>query len=490
LLTSLLIHLFGWPYYLTLAFFAIPLVTLRLKAHDVLLYGIAASFIVGYIGLYYHGIAFGPRYLLGSLPAYILLTARGIVEATSLIGLLLRRIVVPARARVGGIISVGSTLAALISCNLFFYLPHQFPLYYDYLAPHVTGGLAYDRIHPSWMHQAIVFSNDGDLYGNVLFPLNDPQLQGDILYARVIETHNIHSLLVSYPHRALYWAEIFQQELRFSPMNILSASLHQISPVLDKSVPLAGPGFSDLAMDRHGDFFLANSNDGTILHFDPAGRQLGVITTGLPPGSLFRITVFHDSVCWVDSEAGMLWCADIAGQHRHRMLQKPCSACADFTQGPQGDLIAAATSNGMLLRFTSQGVLIATTHAQAGLKQPTSVATTADGRIFTYDVERRQTIEFDRLLQHPKILPFGSDANGSITRLSAFGNWVVALDPATQALVAYNAQTGVIHTVSVSSTGDILPVQGYGLFWNGRQLAFASGFPGVIDVLTTGTVPF
>ena len=101
-LTSLLIHLFGCRYYFTLSFFFMPLMTFRLRRRDPLFYLLAASFLFGYMGYFYWGIVFGPRYLYESFPAYVILTARGIVGVATLSGTLLARLLYLPRARAAG----------------------------------------------------------------------------------------------------------------------------------------------------------------------------------------------------------------------------------------------------------------------------------------------------------------------------------------------------------------------------------------------------
>ena len=232
-LTSLLIHLFGWPYYLTLAFFLTPVLTGRLRAHDALLYGLAGSMLVGYAAYFYHGIAFGPRYLFESLPAYVVLTARGLVEAATLATLAVRRLAGWRSARVGGATGVGLVLVALIACNLHFYLPRQAALYYDYVEQ-TAGGLAYDRLHPPWMHHAIVYTSDYLFYAEVLFPLNDPALRGDIVYAYLDKGQSIVGLARYYPHRAFYYVDNAYGTLDF--LRVTGPAAHGSAPTLPVGV--------------------------------------------------------------------------------------------------------------------------------------------------------------------------------------------------------------------------------------------------------------
>jgi hypothetical protein len=489
LLTSLLIHLYGWPYYLTLCFFFVPLVTLRLKKQDILLYTLAATFLLAYAGYFFHGIAFGPRYIFASLPAYIILTARGLVEVASLVAGLLSRITGDARARGAALFSAGLALLALMTCNFSFYLPRQFSLYYDYLEPGYQGGLAYDRVHPSWMHHAIVLTDNAGLYGDVFFPLNDPDLRSDIIYARVVETRNVAGLMRAYPHRSLYWARTDRQMLRFQRMGVLARPVHQCTLRVD-GAGQNGPGFSGLAIGNHGTMFVADANTGTILRFNTGCRQTGRISTDVAPGALFHIRWSRGYIYWLNPATGMLWRADGTGTQRRSMLREPCRGCGDFAITPSGDVVMAQTAGGALFRYSPRGVITATTPSGVGLRQPTSVAVTANGHVFIYDAELHRAVEFDATLRRHRALPFGSGANGSLTLFAAAGNWLVGNDPAAQSLIAYNEETAETRAVSVTEAGDLLPVQGYGLAWDGHQLLLASGFPGGVAVVNTGAAPW
>ncbi len=78
LLTILQIDLFGWPFYLTLAFLAIPFLTRRFVSADWFMLAVAAIMTGAYIGYFYHGIYLGPRYLFETLPFLLILTSRGL----------------------------------------------------------------------------------------------------------------------------------------------------------------------------------------------------------------------------------------------------------------------------------------------------------------------------------------------------------------------------------------------------------------------------
>ncbi|MFN8517073.1 MAG: hypothetical protein U0841_31775 [Chloroflexia bacterium] len=78
MLTLLAITLFGWPFFVALAAMVLLWALRRARAWDALHGALALGFVLAYIGLYYHGITYGPRYL-DALPALVLLAARGFV---------------------------------------------------------------------------------------------------------------------------------------------------------------------------------------------------------------------------------------------------------------------------------------------------------------------------------------------------------------------------------------------------------------------------
>ncbi len=216
LYTTLLIHLFGWPYYLTLSFFFLPLATMRLKSRELLLYGIAAVPLAGYAFYYANGIAFGPRYLFESLPAYIILTARGIVIAGELTQALAGRVWRLLRGRTIGGPAAGLALLVLMSANFTFYLPRQFPLYGGYLGHGlVQGSLRQDL---AGLHNALVISNSLGAYRILLFPLNDPGLRGDVIYADTSDWTAIAPLLAAYPRRTIYTLAFSDAEVVVRPI--------------------------------------------------------------------------------------------------------------------------------------------------------------------------------------------------------------------------------------------------------------------------------
>ncbi|MEO6889930.1 MAG: glycosyltransferase family 39 protein, partial [Ktedonobacteraceae bacterium] len=219
LLTILAIDLFGWPFYLTLAFIAIPFLTRRANGTDWLLLLWTLIMTGAYIGYFYHGIYLGPRYLFETLPFLLVLTARGILalgasalEVRQAVGnrLNMRRATGPLQLARSPAISVVTIaiVACLLACNLLYFTPRQTAVYQNYtglpLGMHVDLAAVY---HPP-MHHTIVVTDNYWLYAFVLFPLNDPQLHSDVIYASASNQAQYVELRQAFPGRTLYRIDV------------------------------------------------------------------------------------------------------------------------------------------------------------------------------------------------------------------------------------------------------------------------------------------
>jgi 4-amino-4-deoxy-L-arabinose transferase-like glycosyltransferase len=215
LLTALAIDLYGWPFMLTLAVLLAPFLLWRARLADWLLLGVAAVTTGSFIGYFYHGIYLGPRYLYETLPFLLMLTARGVVELERAGGRAARAVMErleawrgrTAAAEPRGTVSgAGAWLAlvALIGCNLLYYTPRQIALYHDFNGLPVGQRLDLRALQHPPIHHAIVVTGDYPLYGYALFPLNDPLLRGDVLYAFASTEADYADLRGAYPGRAIY----------------------------------------------------------------------------------------------------------------------------------------------------------------------------------------------------------------------------------------------------------------------------------------------
>jgi Dolichyl-phosphate-mannose-protein mannosyltransferase len=212
LLTSLVIDLYGWPFYLTLAL--VPLAFLRpdrARGFDWLNLSLAATLIFAQVGYFYHGIYLGPRYLYETLPMLALLTSRG---ATALAGLCGRAIgrawpfIQMRRAVLVGGAMAGVALVGLVLCNLLFYLPRQLALHQDFTGLPAAQPVDVTAIYGAHLHHALVITDNWFVYNYVLWPLNDPGLRGDVLYALAPTAADQARLRAEYPNRTLYYLAV------------------------------------------------------------------------------------------------------------------------------------------------------------------------------------------------------------------------------------------------------------------------------------------
>lgn len=223
LLTALAIDLYGWPFYLTVCFLAIPFLAWRARRADWLMLAAAAIMIGAFIGYFYHGIYLGPRYVFDALPFLLMLTARGIVvlgQVGSDVGEAVVRwlgaargkslhVMPTARSRTLRLsIATCALVATLVACNLGYFTPRQTAIYHDFSG--FPAGFALNTpalAHPP-VHHAIVVTNDYMLYGYTLFALNDSLFRGDVLYAYASSQRDYQELRAAYPGRTLYQIQV------------------------------------------------------------------------------------------------------------------------------------------------------------------------------------------------------------------------------------------------------------------------------------------
>jgi hypothetical protein len=164
-----------------------------------------------YIGYFYHGIYLGPRYLFETLPFLLILTGRGIITLAET-GASVRawyqkvrqrsvttQLPVPTRSVITIVLVV-----LLVSCNLFYFMPRQIELHQNYTGLPAGTVLDLKTIYHPPMHNAIVVTDDFTLYQFVLFPLNDPYLHNDVIYALASSQPDYTELHAAYPERMLY----------------------------------------------------------------------------------------------------------------------------------------------------------------------------------------------------------------------------------------------------------------------------------------------
>jgi hypothetical protein len=209
LLTILMIDLYGWPFYLTLAL--LPLTFLRRDdgtRWDIFCALLLVLLCGAQAGYFYHGIYLGPRYLFETLPFLLLLTARGVTGLVAALTRIVRALGPNGMSRRYAVAASGLLLAGLLACNLFYYSPRQAHLYQDYTglpASIKVDARALYGFHPQ---NAIVLTNDWYIYNYILWPLNDPALRGATVYAYVPAPDAVQRLHREYPGRALYMAQV------------------------------------------------------------------------------------------------------------------------------------------------------------------------------------------------------------------------------------------------------------------------------------------
>ena len=211
LLTILAIDLFGWPFYLSFAFLVMPFLTRRAMSADWLLLIGAVVMTGAYIGYFYHGIYLGPRYLFETLPFLLILTSRGIVTLAEAGTSVRARWGNAAKQQLDGAVSLISRsiitvllLAALLACNILYFMPRQIVLHQNYTGLPAGTNIDLDAIYHPPLSHAIVVTDDYTLYQFVLFPLNDPYLQQSVIYALASSSSDYAELRLAYPGRTLY----------------------------------------------------------------------------------------------------------------------------------------------------------------------------------------------------------------------------------------------------------------------------------------------
>lgn len=192
-LQALLTHLFGWPVFLTLAFVWFAFLLGRPQRHDWLLLVFILAHIALHVAYWADGIMYGPRYWYGLLPAFLLLTARGV-------GALGRGAEEEGSSGVG---VVGVVVLLLLLGNLAGYLPRAVETYRGF---NFVSGRPLAEVEAAVEGKAVVFiaGHEADwwTYGQ-FFSDNNPWLDGRLIYARDLGEEN-GRLLALYPNRPAY----------------------------------------------------------------------------------------------------------------------------------------------------------------------------------------------------------------------------------------------------------------------------------------------
>jgi len=205
-IVSLLRHLFGWPYFATLAFALIPFVLGRFNRWNLLLFSGVAIQVLSYGSYNAGGLMYGPRYFFEISGALCILTAQGIFAAARLAAMGAQRLfTVTPFARALAHAPGWALTAGLMAMNFTSYLPAQILPLHAYNTVDGRNGLAVERLN---LKNALVIVNGsqsgqwGD-YGEY-FWLNDPLLSRDVIYARDLGPEKNGQLKSAFPNRDIY----------------------------------------------------------------------------------------------------------------------------------------------------------------------------------------------------------------------------------------------------------------------------------------------
>ena len=167
------------------------------------------------VGYFYHGIYLGPRYLYEALPFLLLLTARGATSLADVSGRAARwawaavkRHTTKRTATVTGRLAVAGLLVALIACNALYYLPRQATLRANYSGLPIWEPVDVGAIYAFQQPRALVVTDDRSIYNYVLFPLNDPDLADQTIYAYAATSDDRATLQAEFPDRTIYILQV------------------------------------------------------------------------------------------------------------------------------------------------------------------------------------------------------------------------------------------------------------------------------------------
>jgi len=191
---TLAMQLHGWLF-LSLLSAVAGLATARWR-RSLLLWLPAAALVIAYVPYWFHGVTtFGPKCWSEAFPAFIVLTALGIRSA-------------PVRLRRLGVAPdlVLRVVSFLVGYSLMVYLPTEL----DYLAKNRWGETPKvgRQVARAGIHDALVFIHTDKASGSFdytsAFILNDPLLQGDVVYALDLGPDRNPRLMAQYPGRSYY----------------------------------------------------------------------------------------------------------------------------------------------------------------------------------------------------------------------------------------------------------------------------------------------
>jgi hypothetical protein len=227
----LVLVLHGWPTYIGLGFVLLPFLLGTRRLFDWWLLGAALSVMAIWVLYEGDGVMFGPRYWYEAIPFLMLLAARGAVRAGELLASAVRGVregawdgAGPAVYAIGGRAVMCVVVAALVGSSVWGWMLGNHPTWRaDFVPESGTAMNGYfgmdDRVarlvDDQDLHNALVLVEDCPnfiCYGSV-FWRNDPNLDGDIVYARDVPALR-DQIIAAYPGRAVYQALYNSPQLR------------------------------------------------------------------------------------------------------------------------------------------------------------------------------------------------------------------------------------------------------------------------------------
>ncbi len=220
-LAFLILVLNGWPLYVGLMFILMPFVLATRHRWDWFLLA-SAIVAMGVYVLFIGRIMHGPRYWYVASPLLALLTARGADRAAEVLSAGAAQL----RSRIAGgdgvtqwpgVVVVYAAVLALVGAGIYGWLLGHHTTFFDEFVPNKAAALRNfnnvdDRIaqlvEEEDLHHALVLVQEcqtWQCYGGV-FWLNEPKLNGDIVYAKDLPKHRA-KLFAAYPDRYVYVAQ-------------------------------------------------------------------------------------------------------------------------------------------------------------------------------------------------------------------------------------------------------------------------------------------